>query len=407
MIMLILQHSRAWSVKFCVRSSMGFILAIVIVVAVASVVENSATSVENLIRDQGYPFENHTVVTEDGYILTLHRIPHGKNHSGKLGRPVLLWHAILCSSAAWVLSRPDKALGFILADQGYDVWLANSRGNTYSKMHKTLSVLSPEYWNFSFHEIGYYDLPACIDYILQQTGEDSLQYIGHSQGSTIFFVLASTRPEYNNKVSHMTALAPIAFLNDAHGIIRVLITFSSVVEFVYQITGNYEFLSASSFVHVLEKGCVPDTLLGYVCNSIVFLSVGNDPEQWNMTLAYEVYKYIPAGSSLKQFSHFSQIAKNGGYFRPYDYSYSKNLEIYARYEPPCYDLSKISTPITLYYAQNDWLSGVQDVMKLHSSLPNSVAKLVPYPAFHHLDFLWAKDVVTLLYDDLLKTMSEH
>lgn len=31
-----------------------------------------------IIANRGYPAETHTVVTPDGYILTLHRIPRGR-----------------------------------------------------------------------------------------------------------------------------------------------------------------------------------------------------------------------------------------------------------------------------------------------------------------------------------------
>ena len=63
----------------------------------------------------------------------------------------------------------------------------------------------------SWHEIGARDLPAMIDYILEKTGNKKIFYIGHSQGTTSFFVMASELPEYNNKIISMHALAPVAY----------------------------------------------------------------------------------------------------------------------------------------------------------------------------------------------------
>ena len=37
--------------------------------------------VPEMIRGNGYPVETYQVVTKDCYILTMHRIPHGKNYS--------------------------------------------------------------------------------------------------------------------------------------------------------------------------------------------------------------------------------------------------------------------------------------------------------------------------------------
>ena len=36
-------------------------------------------SFEKIVKDYGYPFEQHYVTTSDGYILKLFRIPHGKH----------------------------------------------------------------------------------------------------------------------------------------------------------------------------------------------------------------------------------------------------------------------------------------------------------------------------------------
>jgi lysosomal acid lipase/cholesteryl ester hydrolase len=65
-----------------------------------------------LIAKYGYPAESHTVQTDDGYLLTLHRIPHRKNEArGGVRPPILLQHGLLSSSADWVVIGPEKALG--------------------------------------------------------------------------------------------------------------------------------------------------------------------------------------------------------------------------------------------------------------------------------------------------------
>lgn len=63
----------------------------------------------------------------------------------------------------------------------------------------------------SNHEIGVYDLPALIDYVLNATGEESLFYVGHSQGTTVYFILTSENPEYNEKIRLAIMLAPVTY----------------------------------------------------------------------------------------------------------------------------------------------------------------------------------------------------
>jgi hypothetical protein len=65
-----------------------------------------------LLAKYGYPVQTHSVQTEDGYILELHRIPHGKAGPANSTRPaVLLHHALLCSSFDWLGLGPERSLG--------------------------------------------------------------------------------------------------------------------------------------------------------------------------------------------------------------------------------------------------------------------------------------------------------
>ena len=78
-------------------------------------------TVQQLISEKGYPAECHDVVTADGYILTMHRIP-------RPGAPaVLLQHGLLDASETWVVNQPNNSLGFLLYDAGFDVFMVSRR----------------------------------------------------------------------------------------------------------------------------------------------------------------------------------------------------------------------------------------------------------------------------------------
>ena len=75
-----------------------------------------------MVKSFGYPIEEHEVITQDGYILTLHRIPYGlqNNEASQETRrqPVILAHCLMGSSAVFAYGPTNNSLAYMLADEG-------------------------------------------------------------------------------------------------------------------------------------------------------------------------------------------------------------------------------------------------------------------------------------------------
>lgn len=361
-------------------------------------------TVEYLIESNGYPVETHTVTTSDGYILTLHRIPHGKTGTS-LGKVAFLQHGILSSSADWVIQGPGKSLGYVLADEGYDVWMGNARGNTWSKKHTTLDPKSADFWQFSWHQIGVIDVPAMIDYILAQTGVDGVYYAGHSQGTTVYYVMTSQLPEYNDKIKVGASLAPIGFMNHMTSpLLQIMSFWTGTIEALTSLVGINEFLPNTDFIKYIvgDALCQEDSVTQFLCTNTLFAICGFSRAQMNTTLLPIITKFAPAGASTKQMLHYSQEIQSAK-FRQYDFGIIQNLEKYGQLTPPNYDLTKITAPTFLLYSKNDWLSAEKDVDALCTGMTNGCKGkiLMSDFQFNHLDYMYGIDANALVYNKVI------
>ncbi|XP_026754692.2 lipase 3-like [Galleria mellonella] len=363
--------------------------------------EDIDLNITQLLNKYGYPVEQHEVLSSDGYILTMFRIPSD-------GPVVFVMHGILCSSDDFVTTGPNNGLAYLLADAGYDVWLGNARGNVHSRRHISLSPSCAEFWDFSWDEIGRYDLPAMIDYALDKTNQKQLVYIGHSQGTTTYFVMCSERPEYNDKIKLMIALSAVSFLS--HTKSPLLKIFSAIYPFLWanlKALGIYDFMPRNVLLEFLTNTfCGRPATAAIICDSIVFLLMGPDYAQINATALPVIFGHMPAGIATKQLVHYAQII-NTGTFRRFDYGKLENLATYGLLSPPDYPVEKITAPMVIFYGLNDWLGPIEDVEKLISKLPNLVKFItVPWDRFSHMDYLLARDVKELLYVDVLNLIKE-
>ena len=356
-----------------------------------------------MIRKEGYPAEAHVVLTEDGYLLTMHRIPGDRKSSA-----VFLQHGVLGSSADWVMLGRGKALAYLLADQGYDVWFGNFRGNTYSRAHTSLSYTDSKFWDFSWHESAVYDLPAMITYIAQLKADILRAYVGFSMGTTCFYAMASERPRIARLLKSAYSLAPVVYMKHVQSPLRYLAPIATNYKIIFYLLGEGEFLPQNFVMkHLAKYLCYIDFLEERICASSLFVIVGFDKAQFNYTLLPVILNHTPAGTSSKTLVHYAQEIESGR-FRQFDYGSKRNMEVYNSTEPPDYDLSRITTPIVLFCGNNDWLSSAVDVMRLSEELPYApVIYKVPFQKFNHIDFLWAIDAPNLVYKTLLDMLSKQ
>ncbi|XP_050450442.1 lipase 3-like [Cataglyphis hispanica] len=363
--------------------------------------------VEDIVRQNGYPFELHHVTTRDGYILAMHRIPSkNMNNNMQNQRVVLVMHGLLGCSADWLVTG-NRSIAYLLSDNGYDVWLGNSRGTTNSKNHTRLSVESAQFWDFSWHEMGIYDLPVMIDYILCKTGQKQLFYIGFSQGTTQFWVLMSLKPEYNRKIKLMTALAPVAYTGHIGGALRPLSFFGNFFVPYFKYIGFFELLSNTDMEKIMARTfCREGMMTQPICEFVISSIGGFSDSEMDRTRLDEYLQFAPAGCSFKQLLHYSMGIQNPGRFRSYDYGILTNLLVYRRIEPPEYPVERITAPVIFYNGLNDVLAHPNDVEILQRKLPNLLGKYtVQSKPLGHFDFVYGKSIRDLVYNDLIEKMN--
>eukprot|EP00212_Chloropicon_laureae_P004099 CAMPEP_0197488940 /NCGR_PEP_ID=MMETSP1311-20131121/3839_1 /TAXON_ID=464262 /ORGANISM="Genus nov. species nov., Strain RCC856" /LENGTH=511 /DNA_ID=CAMNT_0043033155 /DNA_START=199 /DNA_END=1734 /DNA_ORIENTATION=- len=403
-----------------------------------------------LIVSKGYGAEKHSVTTEDGYVLQMIRIvssPQSRAQGGNRPCPgsarkpaVLLQHGLIDSSATWVMNMPEQSLGFVLADAGYDVWLGNNRGTSYSMKHAELEEghdsWDEEFWDFSWEDMAKYDLPAEIEYLLEVSAAEEVAYIAHSQGTTQAFA-AFSMPEFadlQDKVNLHIALAPVAFVGNTEsalfqiaGHLDVVRNFALIPEL--QSFGN-TFLGSGAGANMI-KALVPtlcDSFLGdcdgdpndahnSIFNTGMMGSLFGLPDMKHLNQSrIPVYlSHIPEGTSMKNLVHWSQAVRSKK-FRHFDFGSCSSVEScpntfrYGQGTPPDFDLSNYKVPTVLISGSKDPIANGKDVRKLIRALSENSGVLVrskELESYDHNDFTIAMDGQDIFFPFLQNYLQEY
>ena len=284
--------------------------------------------------------------------------------------------------------------------------MGNNRGTKYGLKHTSLSVDSDEFWDFDQEVMGLHDLPAIIDHILETTNSTKLKYIGHSEGTTQMFMAATLEPDYfKSKVSVFSALAPVTFMNNTKSYsLRFLAQNVEAITYLLHDVLHVKSIVPASFPlnALFTTFC---TFYDPVCKFSLWMVSDREVHFDNMSRDQVYYSLFPSGCGWKNFVHYGQVIKTGGFLR-YDFGHEKNLEKYGQSSPPSYDLSALADwPVALFHGTEDVLSDPIDVSTLASQIPESSLVFNRQYNMGHMTFHIGKDMSYL--NDVLAVLSHY
>ena len=234
-------------------------------------------------------------------------------------------------------------------------------------------------------EFAFHDIPDSIAYILDTTGQESLSYIGFSQGTAQAFATLAIHPKLNNQVNVFIGLAPaMAPAGLSNGIVDSLVKASPSV--LYLMFGRRSILSSATMWETL---LYPPLFSRLIDMGLSFLfgwrTVNISPSQ-----KLAAYPHLYSFTSTKSVVHWFQIIRNKC-FQMYDDDVHQPMSVTTakKYSKVArYPTRNIRTPVVLVYGGSDSLVDIKSMLK--ELPPQTVATEIPH--YEHLDFLWARDV---------------
>jgi lysosomal acid lipase/cholesteryl ester hydrolase len=268
--------------------------------------------------------------------------------------------------------------------------LGNNRGNKYSKKSVHHSPTDIKFWDFSMDEFAFHDIPDSIAYILETTSAPSLSYIGFSQGTAQAFATLAVHPKLNDKVNVFIALAPaMSPAGLSNGIVDSLVKASPQVLFL--LFGRRSILSSAT---MWQSILYPPIFVRLIDMGLSFL-FGWHAHNISTSQKLAAYPHLYSFTSTKSVVHWFQIIRTKS-FQMYDDDVQPPLSLgsVSKYTKVAkFPTRNIKTPIVLVYGGSDSLVDINVMLK---ELPaHTVAIEIPH--YEHLDFLWAREVETLVF----------
>ncbi|KAG2423687.1 hypothetical protein HXX76_015077 [Chlamydomonas incerta] len=337
-----------------------------------------------MVVPKGYPLEQHVVITNDGYKLGTFRIPYGRSGpSGNTRPPVLLIHGISLASTCWVLNSPAESLAFILADQGYDVWMMNTRGNTFSRSHTLLRDTQPRFWNFAVDEMALIDFRETLKYVQDQTGVKKIGVVGHSQGATLALMALAADPWLSESVAVLVAMGPCAY-------VRLMKSTTAMMNLLPP--QELIYMSAEMQQTFLNGACqMPGTMLSCLTTMEGIFGASRRISAAQYRRYWQIW---PSSTSLGNALQWSQI-----YNEPTARFFRNNYGAE-------YDLGKVKAPVVMLSGTADVLAAPEDIAMQVRNLRDAIKGEHKVADYSHMDFIWDTGASKTVYPIVTQTLAK-
>jgi pimeloyl-ACP methyl ester carboxylesterase len=358
---------------------------------------------KSFIAKLNLDLEEVQVTTEDRYINTLWVLT-SKDKQKKNGQSIIFQHGLLDGGFTWLILGEDS-LPKKLCEQGYTVYISYIRGTQFSRSHLDHdSGLLSDYWNFSFDEMAQYDLPAMINLIKEREHVEKVIYIGHSQGTLIYFLAYMNNPDFIEKnIQKFIALGTVPNVNNAPHFLIKLFQLSNILSFI----PVKNFLTfPKEFGQVAVPLCTSKAKV--LCNKILSISFGGLKDTGRINydrLGSTIFLYEPGGTSLQNMKHWIQIA-TAKKLQKYDYgSIIENMKHYNQITPPAYDLNKMkkySVPSLMTTSDADPFANPKDTLEFVDLIENkNIVEILSLTNYNHLDYFWADSAIEEIFPKVL------
>jgi len=413
-----------------------------------------------LIERAGFSYENYEALADDGYITQLIRIINPLADARYLKfPPIMIQHGQTANSRNFVMQSNSKhhpmryppfldeeiegdppnpssnrSLAFMLANNGYDVWLSSTRGvddnnRGYTKLipykalaegknrRKNMTVGEDKlvvqrtrrsYWSFTLDDQIAHEMPSQIATILNVTGASKISLFGYSNTALTTFAMLSIRPDIAPFVDTYIAVAPVVYYSRLDGWFKWFM--HEFMQLIPKHADGELFLNdmVAGFIRkIILRVCSPTQIRYTICKFGLDLLFG-DSGQFRTNLELPFFGHLIRPTSWKCLAQHLQIVKSRKLAK-FDYGPYENKRVYGSHKPPEYNLSMINEQvnIALISGEKDCWANPSTVDEIRERLPRKPILDIVIPDYNHLDLAAAFDVDVRVNLPLLRLLDER